>query len=117
MRRLFIALPLIFGFALALSPMQAEVTFDEIVALMESNWDMDSHHHGDEGDAANHQHDHSDIDDCHATASHCAPSVSLIPIIISGRVSIVAAIAQQEFVEPLITGLQPLPLLPPPEYA
>jgi len=120
-RRIFLAMPFLWGLVLALSPMyEMDANFDGIflhtisgISILQIPVDLDSaseHEHQNE-----HRHEHANYDDCHNEAGHCAPGVPVINVDSRGAVAVSSAQTRQMYDDALPAGLQPLPLLPPPE--
>ena len=116
MRRLLVAIPVIFGLALALLPLQATGSVADGMALIGSILNIESHQHSHDSSAGNHQHGHSDFEDCHGEAGHCTPSVPGLAVYGHGHIDASVNMSLKVFDEPPRTGFQPQPLIPPPEH-
>ena len=123
-RQLFMAMPLFFLLGLAVLPIRAEdhVGHGAALAYVAATFTafLWSDHHVARAATVNqqtkHQHGHSDLDDCHATAGHCAPGIAVM--VIDGHGHLVSRLTALRLIfgEAFRAGLRPLPLLPPPEY-
>jgi len=115
-RQLFMAMPLVFGLALAFLPLQAMGSAAENLALLGSAAEPVLQHGADRNATAGHEHKHSGFDDCGPKAGHCASGGAMMTIDGQGHLMVAINTNLFTFRDALRVGLRPLPLLPPPEY-
>ena len=113
MRQLFVAIPLLFGLAMALLPFQAGGLAVDSMSLIESATDLVLQHSADHEAAAGHKK--SDLDDHHAKAGHCTPGITLMAVDGQCHVAVILSTRPYRVDEAFRAGLRPLPILPPPE--
>ncbi|MFP6746320.1 MAG: hypothetical protein VCD66_01810 [Alphaproteobacteria bacterium] len=116
-RQFILAVPLFLALVVVFLPLRAMGDGATCVAGAGTAAEPGLQRPADSNSAANHVLVHANLDGCQAEAGHCAPGLPVIPADGQGKLAIEAKAASYRINQALATGLQLLPLLPPPERA
>ncbi len=116
-RQLFVVGSVFLSLVLALWPMHETNDSNDSVSLFTIASTPMFQHYGSENGTAEHKHRHEPADyrDCQAEAGHCASGVPAIGVDNAGLIVLSSARAKRIYGIAFPAGLQPLPLLHPPE--
>ena len=116
-RQFILAVPLLLALVVAFLPLRAMSAGAPCMAVTGTADEPGLQPAADMNSAADYVPVHSKFAGCQAEASHCAPGLSVIPADGQGKLAVEADMTSYRINQALATGLQLLPLLPPPERA
>lgn len=116
-RHFFLVTSVILGLVLVLAPVHETDASNDGVSPFTMASTSIFQHFGNENGTAEHKHRHENTDyrDCHTEAGHCASGTPAIGVDNPGLIVLSSARTKQVYRIAFPAGLQPLPLLPPPE--